>query len=126
MKVYIAGPYPLRDAAIALMHALEAEGFEVTSTWLREIDILAHEHAMVDLHDVARADVLVALNPAGWEEKGTGGRHAEFGYALALNKRIVLIGERSHIFHYLNHLVVIAEQANVAAALRAVARQDQP
>jgi nucleoside 2-deoxyribosyltransferase len=102
MRAYIAAPYPERDQAIRIMRMLELQGIEVTSTWLRSPDTLSDEHARVDLADVARADVLVALNPESWNERGTGGRHVEFGYALALGKPIVLVGERSNIFHYLD------------------------
>jgi nucleoside 2-deoxyribosyltransferase len=104
MKVYIAAPYPYREQAIRVMRMLETQGIDVTSRWLKAPDTMTDEHARKDLEDVARADVLLALNPDGWEEKGTGGRHVEFGYALALGKAIVLVGERSNIFHHLAHV----------------------
>lgn len=102
--MYIAAPYPVRDEAIRVMRMLELQGVEVTSRWLKAPDELTDEHARKDLEDVARADVLLALNPDGWEERGTGGRHVELGYALALGKAIVLVGERSNIFHHLAHV----------------------
>jgi nucleoside 2-deoxyribosyltransferase len=107
MTVYIAAPYPEREAAIGIMMMLEAAGIEVTSTWLRGLDEMNEEYARRDLTDVARADALVAWNPPGWWEKGTGGRHVEFGYALALGMPIILIGERSNIFHFLNTVTVV-------------------
>ena len=30
---------------------------------------------------------------------GKGGRHVEHGYAMALGKRIVVVGPREHVFH---------------------------
>lgn len=117
MKAYIAAPYPERDVAIIVMQQLEAGGIEVTSTWLRRLDQLTNSDARKDLVDVERADVLVALNPHGWEKKGTGGRHVEFGYALALGKPIVLVGKRSNIFHYLDIVTVVADTENLAAHL---------
>lgn len=107
MKIYIAAPYPCRDDAIAMMHHLEAQGHEVTSRWLKSPDELADEHARKDLDDVARADTLLAINDPEWENKGTGGRHVEFGYAIALGLRLVLMGNRSNIFHYLSNVCVI-------------------
>ena len=119
VKVYIAAPYPEREAAQAVMRDLENQiGFEVTSTWLREMDELADAYARLDLADVGRADVLVALNPSAWTNTGTGGRHVEFGYALALGKRIVLVGERSNIFHYLSDVVVVPNVASLPGVLR--------
>ena len=117
LPVYIAAPYPFRDEAILVMNDLEAAGFVVTSRWLKAPDELADEHARKDLADVAAADVLLALNPPGWESAGTGGRHVELGYAIALRKQIVLVGERSNIFHYLNDIVVLPWDAHIPAAL---------
>ncbi len=107
VRVYIAAPYPLRRNAVALMKALEDAGIVVTSRWLKENDTLADEHACNDLDDVARADLLVALNPPEWAEKGTGGRHVELGYALALHKWILLVGPRTNMFHYLSSIMQV-------------------
>jgi nucleoside 2-deoxyribosyltransferase len=117
MKVYIAAPFPIRDEAVTLMHQLEALGFEVTSRWLKAPDELADEHARKDLEDVSEADVLLALNPEAFENAGTGGRHVELGYAIARRKRIVLLGKRSNIFHYLNSIVVVSTLDEALEAL---------
>lgn len=109
MQVYIAAPYPEREAAIQVMQRLEAAGFGVTSTWLKEHDELADKYARLDLDDILRSDAVVALNPTVYQNAGTGGRHVEFGYALALNRPIVLVGERSNIFHYLDDIDVCSE-----------------
>lgn len=106
--VYIAAPYPTRNDAIKAMDLLERAGHVVTSRWLKAPDELTDEHARKDLEDVAAADVLLALNPADYENAGTGGRHVELGYALALGKKIALIGNRSNIFHHLNVVRVFA------------------
>jgi nucleoside 2-deoxyribosyltransferase len=37
--------------------------------------------------------------PRGTPSTG-GGRHVEFGYALAKGKRVVVIGERENVFHH--------------------------
>jgi len=109
MNIYIAAPYSCRNFAIAVMTTLELRGHVVTSRWLKDdSETLNDEWARNDLYDVASADALFALNLPGWEDKGTGGRHVEFGYALALGKRIVLVGQRSNIFHYLNAVLVVS------------------
>lgn len=107
MKVYIAAPYELRDFAIAAMKALEARDIEVTSSWLRHLDEEGDKYARIDLADVARAEVLLAVNPEEFRRSGTGGRHVEFGYAVALNKRIFILGVRTNIFHHLSDVRVI-------------------
>ncbi len=116
MKIYIAAPYAEREYAIRVMHACEARGIDVTSRWLKMPSEETDEWARFDLEDVASADWLVALNPPQYANKGTGGRHAELGYALALGKSIALIGEKSNIFHYLSHIVRVDNFDPVAIA----------
>lgn len=107
LSIYIAAPYPAREAAIELLAALEVAGFTVTSTWLREFDTLDDEHARLDLHDVERADALVLVNPEPWAAQGTGGRHVEFGYAIAKGKQLYVLGERSNMFHHLCDVTIV-------------------
>ena len=107
MKVYIAAPYELRDRAISLMQTLERVGHEVTSSWLKGVDRDDHATAQKDLDEVAAADMLMLINPGEFRNKGTGGRHVEVGYALALGKRVQVLGVRSNIFHHLDHVTVI-------------------
>jgi hypothetical protein len=109
VKIYIAAPYPIRDLAIELMHHVEGLGHKVTSRWLKSPDELTDEHARKDLEDVDAADLLLFWQPKEWCEKGTGGRHVEFGYALARNKVIILVGYRSNIFHYLDRVLVVKD-----------------
>lgn len=116
MFVYIAAPYPEREAAIQVMNQLEEAGFRVTSTWLKGDDELADKYARLDLEDIRRSQIVVALNPRHFHNSGTGGRHVEFGYALALNRPIVLVGERSNIFHYLSD-VTVCEKADLVEVL---------
>jgi hypothetical protein len=120
MRVYIAAPYPWRDNAIAQMRQVEAAGFEVTSTWLRAVDTENDVHARLDLADVARADVLVAINPPAFHNAGTGGRHVELGYAIALAKTIVLVGAPSNIFHHLSDVVHVPDCSRIVEALEAL------
>lgn len=106
VKVYIAAPYPLRSVAVGMMGILEAHGFVVTSRWLREKDDDGPVAAQKDLADIKEADALLALHPEGWHDRGTGGRHVELGYALALGKRIILLGQRTSNFHHLDAIEV--------------------
>lgn len=107
MKVYIAAPYQLRDNAIRAMNTLHAMGHIVTSCWLLEAEDDGPDSAQKDLDDIAAADALVLLHPEEWHQKGTGGRHVEFGYALALGKKIILLGQRTNNFHRLPSIRVV-------------------
>ena len=117
MKVYIAAPYTCRAAAIAVMHVLEAAGHVVTSRWLRETNPNCDANAKKDLTDIDNADALLALNFKEWQDKGSGGRHVELGYALALGKRIVLYGPRTNIFHHLDSVTAVDSIGGVLSAL---------
>ncbi len=85
----------------------DAQGRAVESDGTRpESDARASAMAVEDLADVTRADTFIAfaeppadgaLMPAS---AGRGGRHAEFGVALMLCDRVVLVGPREHVFHH--------------------------
>lgn len=115
MTCYIAAPFPERAEAVRVAALLRSKGIEVTSRWLTEAQPNTDAGARMNLLDVARADVLLAINPERWCESGTGGRHVELGAALTLGKIILLVGIRSHIFHYLNDVELYAT-ADVAVA----------
>jgi hypothetical protein len=74
-----------------------------------------------NLEDLRRADVLLLLNPAGGRRLGHGGRDVELGYALALEKTILLVGGRENVFHYLDRISVISgAEHEVAEIVRAL------
>lgn len=109
-RVYIAAPFQLRDRAQALMTRLEANGFPVTSRWLRIDDMPdTDDAARLDLQDIDEADALVLLNAEDWRTAGTGGRHTEFGYAYAKDKDLCVVGVRTNVFHHLTAVHVVDE-----------------
>lgn len=103
VSVYIAAPSQMIDEAMVLKHLLADSGIACTSGWISHgLTGDTNESAMADLADVAKADVLVALNPELWKTCGTGGRHVEMGYALGLGKPVIVLGSRTNVFHYLD------------------------
>lgn len=112
LKVYLAARYSRRDELRSFRAVLIGGGFEVTSRWLGEGTPLDHKmsdlseeyqrvSAEVDLEDIDAADYLILYSED--PDKGTprGGRHVEFGYALAKGKSIIVIGPKENIFHAL-------------------------
>ena len=108
--VYLAGPFSWREPLQVLADKLRERRLRVTSRWMTahaphgddmaaytETELAAY--GMDDLADIRASDALVLVNPktAG----GGGGRWTELGYALALRKKVVLVGERSNPFGYL-------------------------
>lgn len=56
-----------------------------------------------DFFDIDLCDWFIALmeNP---RNDSRGGRHVEFGYALALNKKLTVIGPRETVFHHVDEV----------------------
>ena len=103
---------------------LTALGHEITSRWIRGShsvsggfdDPLWARYAREDFDDVAAADAVVCfLEPGGG---GSGGRHVEFGMALAWGKRTIVVGEPEHLFHTLPSVRVYPTWADALDALR--------
>lgn len=122
MKVYIAAPYVRRHEAQNLSRALQAHDIDVTSRWLVVGDALDDAGARKDLEDIDDADALIAFNMPEWRREG-GGRHAEFGYAIAQGKRLIVYGERSIIFHYLNGVEIVCHIEDLITRLAPVAAE---
>lgn len=61
------------------------------------------QYAMEDAVDIVLCDMFINLaeEPRG---DGRGGRHVEFGYALALGKELINIGPRETVFHHLDNV----------------------
>ena len=115
LRVYLASRYQARLLMAEWRDKLEALGFAVTSRWITGAHELGHDaadydaenrrFAKEDLEDVRAAHILVAFSPREHFKTGRGGRHAEFGYALADGKKCVVVGEREHVFHWLADVV---------------------
>jgi hypothetical protein len=70
---------------------------------------------------VLAADVLMAFTefPGQTPGRARGGRHVEFGIAFAKEKRLMIVGPRENIFHWLPSVEVYPdfEQAKGAITL---------
>jgi len=109
-RIYIASRYSRRDEMRDVAEQMSERGFIVSSTWLQEdyplnmnLDGLTPEqHAQIaaqDLEDITGSDIMVFFGEDQNNQPPRGGRHCEFGFALALGVRIYIVGERENIFH---------------------------
>lgn len=112
--VYIAARFSRRPEANALAQSLKKMGHTITSRWVlpdsdhvvptgmsqQAADSERQRFAVEDVADVRAADWLVSLQEEP-RSNGRGGRHVEFGYAVALGIRITAIGPRETVFHHL-------------------------
>lgn len=130
MKVYLAGRYARQAELCDYREELRAVGIEVTSRWLdgpeqrrlndgyrlglREERLverlegdegveLAGMCAVADVVDVHDCDVMVSFTGG---DPGSGGRHVEWGIAVAWEKELMIVGPREHVFHCTSDVLV--------------------
>lgn len=103
-RIYLAASWTRKLEAAVLRASLRDAGFQVDADWIDQppsayqlSDDEMAQHARTDMAGVMAADVLVCVTG----DTGTrGGRHAEFGMALATGKRVILFGPRECVFHW--------------------------
>lgn len=117
MKIYLASNYTRRLEMVERGRELEAAGHTITSSWIdghhdvpgREIDngvsYTAEDQeirgwALEDVADLNKADCIIHFT--GESGRARGGRHTEFGMALSVGKRCIVVGPRENVFHYLH------------------------
>ncbi len=115
--VYIAARFSQRPECHALAQALKAQGHTITSRWVKPDadhviptglseqaeDAERRRFAIEDCADVRACDWVVSIQGEP-RSGGRGGRHVEFGYGLALGKRMISIGPRETVFHHMDEV----------------------
>lgn len=134
MQFYLASRYGRKLELRQRREDLQQAGHVVTSQWL-DTDLRATDlgvtssgpedreyHAQQDLADIQRADVLIAFteDPEAGPVSSRGGRHVEFGYALACGRPVIVVGPRENIFHFLPNVRVFATWEEFLAWLSAI------
>jgi hypothetical protein len=115
MKIYLAARYSRHPEMREVRDILMKLGHEVTSHWIDQhggnlLESIVQSklnsdpegssvYAIKDVEDVMRSDIIISFTSE--DGGGKGGRHVEFGLAIGLGMRIVLIGPRENVFHCL-------------------------
>lgn len=106
-KIYVAGSFNSTERIYEEALELESLGHLVTGVWFQPHDPIekvwdsnfggriAEAMALRDFYHIDKADILI-LDVL--DKSSTGGRNVELGYALAKNKRVILIGEAENVF----------------------------
>ena len=106
MKIYLAAAYTRREELCDYRDTLIELGHVVTSRWLRGPNVEANEYsrfyAREDLQDIASAEMVISFTEPPQSLQARGGRHVEFGVALATGKMVAVVGYRENIFHWLD------------------------
>lgn len=120
MRIYLAARYQQHPEMQRIATVLMQQGHEITSRWIwgtyASYDAslldpcqrtLTQTFAAHDMEDLLAAECLI-----GFAEKpgviSRGGRHVEWGMAVAWGKRLILIGEPEHLFHCLAQVEIYA------------------
>lgn len=107
-RFYLTTSYARRADMVKAAEDLGALGGIVTATWiggsheLKDGDTSRNaELAVEGVADIDRADTFIAFvdRACAWPTRG--GQHVEFGIALMLTKRLLLVGHRVNVFHWL-------------------------
>jgi len=130
MKIYLASRYSRFREMQGYRDELESAGHVVTSRWINgdhQIDdqglsVQAKEaerirFASEDRDDLLTADCVVSFTEAPRSSNSRGGRHVEHGMALALGKRVMVVGHRENVFHCLPEVEFFPAWQDARAAL---------
>ncbi len=90
MKIYVAGKWKDRKRILGVMNKLKVMGHEITCDWTKHTShVNMWKHAVEDIEGVRNCDLLLAIMIEKYDYKGA---WAEIGAALALDKRVVVVG----------------------------------
>ena len=123
---YLAARYSRREELQGYRAELERLGHKVYGRWLTgahlatEEDILrrpelGRDFAVDDLLDICQADTMIAFTELPRSAANRGGRHVEFGIAIAQEMALVVVGPRENVFHCLPDVKVYATWAEFLA-----------
>jgi hypothetical protein len=114
MKIYLAAQYERIEEMRVIRDILVEGGHTVTSRWidqtagqeeaLGQVELTAEpqrgrNYALIDIDDILTADWVVVFTSGNGG--GRGGYHTELGYALGVQKKVIVVGPRENVFHTL-------------------------
>lgn len=140
-RVYLAARYSRREELCGYAKELRAMGYLVDARWLLG-EHQIHDRALAveaatqtippegllfaqdDVADVLAAQIVICFSEAPRSGNSRGGRHVEFGMALALKvvgyqraPRLIVVGPRENVFHCLPEVEVYASWERVKSLL---------
>lgn len=101
-KYYLAARFPLRPEMEQYAVAIKNSMLETqcTASWVfgGEEGLTRPAIATLDLEDIDRADTFILFTHKYGSKQTGGGRFVELGYAIARDKRIIIIGDYENVF----------------------------
>lgn len=118
-KIYLAANYTANPQMREVAERLRNLGHSVVCEWIsgtHQGDD-SEQYAEIDLRDIDSTDTLIFFSQDYQGSRTRGGKHVEFGYALAKGKDIMLVGERVNVFHHLSSVSVFADETALLKGL---------
>jgi nucleoside 2-deoxyribosyltransferase len=124
-KIYLASRYQDHPLMREWRDLLASRGFVVVARWIEgnheisgvDDDKERVRFAQEDLADIQACDIVIMRSDPSFFRSGRGGRHVELGLAIAWGKRIVLVGERENVFHWLPQIDLVHSIASAISIL---------
>ena len=118
IHVYFCSQYQTRTLLRDVRTSLERAGIMVRSRWIDNNDERPmSEWIDVNLVDLTASEVVVFFSlpeQHGWP---TPGRHVELGHALALKKKVILVGKPESLFHFHPRIEVVPKLEGLPMAI---------
>jgi nucleoside 2-deoxyribosyltransferase len=102
--IYLACRFSRRHEMQGCRADLLRAGFTVTSRWIdlkEKVEADARQCADIDVADIKLADIIISFPDPARAYASRGGHFFEEGYAFASGKPVIIVGNRSHVFHHL-------------------------
>lgn len=112
-RIYLAARYSRRDEMMQYATKLFMAGQKVTSRWIlgdhelteQSLPEEAARFAKEDFQDICASEIMVAFTEAEPVGRNRGGRHVEFGIAIAQQMVVIVIGPPENVFHHLEGVI---------------------
>lgn len=111
-RVYPAARFSRQAEMREVAAWLRVHGYSCAPAWLgeghqmpRKADQTSNAQwatfAQDDVRDLAQADIVICFTEPEGTPSTRGGRHVELGMALAMQKRVIVVGPRENVFTWL-------------------------
>lgn len=116
MNIYLCAQFKEQALMLVWAEKLINSGHTITSRWLGAKEEgtnskIAKDAADIDLDDIDKSEIVISHTLNRGDLYTGGGRHIEYGYALAKGKRLINIGGFESVFHSLADTVSSIEEA---------------
>lgn len=124
MKIYLASRYARRSELNGYAGILENLGHVITSNWLMGHHVILEDlpqkerieksakFAQEDLDGIENCELFVLFTDEPEKVWKAGGMFVELGYALALKKKVVIVGKEENVFCYLPKIKIFSSWNN--------------